>query len=150
MLWEEFKRAMFANYFSDTLKRKLQEKFRKLEQGTALTSAGIYKAVQILKLTTFAEVFDRALWAEHGDAMFGEKRKALAESKDKGKKRQGGGSGGQARSKKPPKYPQTQPKEVDRDGVSYVAETTRCRCEQRHGRPSESIPAEDRGKGIAP
>nr|CAD1833644.1 unnamed protein product [Ananas comosus var. bracteatus] len=33
MLWEEFKREMFANYFPDTLKRKLKEKFRKLEQG---------------------------------------------------------------------------------------------------------------------
>nr|CAD1827473.1 unnamed protein product [Ananas comosus var. bracteatus] len=30
ILWEEFKRAMFANYFPDTVKRKLQEKFLKL------------------------------------------------------------------------------------------------------------------------
>nr|CAD1824818.1 unnamed protein product [Ananas comosus var. bracteatus] len=55
---------------------------------------GIYKAVQILKLATFAEVFDRALWAEHGDPHVREKRELLTESKDKGKKRQGGGSSG--------------------------------------------------------
>nr|CAD1829910.1 unnamed protein product [Ananas comosus var. bracteatus] len=28
MLWKEFKKTMFANYFPDTVKRKLQEKFR--------------------------------------------------------------------------------------------------------------------------
>nr|CAD1829250.1 unnamed protein product [Ananas comosus var. bracteatus] len=108
MLWEEFKLEMFANYFPDTLKRKLKEKFRKLEQGDRSVAEyeqefshlidcvpdvvkddrdradwflrglrpGIYKAVQILKLTTFAEVFDRALWAEHGDAHVREKREA--------------------------------------------------------------------------
>nr|CAD1816973.1 unnamed protein product [Ananas comosus var. bracteatus] len=32
MLWEEFRRLMFANYFPDTEKRKLQDKFRKLRQ----------------------------------------------------------------------------------------------------------------------
>ncbi|XP_020082833.1 uncharacterized protein LOC109706435 [Ananas comosus] len=141
MLWEEFKRAVFANYPPDTLKRKLQEKFRKLQQGDHSVAEYeqefshiidcvpdvvrddrdqadwflrglrpvIYMAVQILKFTTFAEVFDRALWAEHGDAHVREKRELLAESKDKGKKRQGGGSSvGQTRYKKPPKYPQTQ------------------------------------------
>nr|CAD1829242.1 unnamed protein product [Ananas comosus var. bracteatus] len=77
----------------------------------ARTSAGNLQGCTILKLTTFAEVFDRALWAEHGDAHVREKRELLAESKDKGKKRQGGGSsGGQTRYKKPPKYPRTQQK----------------------------------------
>nr|CAD1831572.1 unnamed protein product [Ananas comosus var. bracteatus] len=38
MLWEEFKREMFANYFPDTLKRKLKEKFHKLEQGDRLVA----------------------------------------------------------------------------------------------------------------
>nr|CAD1840496.1 unnamed protein product [Ananas comosus var. bracteatus] len=33
MLWEEFKREVFGNYFPDTEKRKLKEKFRKLRQG---------------------------------------------------------------------------------------------------------------------
>nr|CAD1824749.1 unnamed protein product [Ananas comosus var. bracteatus] len=146
MLWEEFKRAMFANYFpdtpnsvrgylTDTVKRKLQGKFRKLRQGDRSVAdyeqefshiidcvpevvrndpdradwflrglrPGIYKAVQIFKLTTFAEVFDRALWAEHGDAHVREEREAS--EKDKGKKRPGGSSGGQSSSKKLPKYP---------------------------------------------
>nr|CAD1833610.1 unnamed protein product [Ananas comosus var. bracteatus] len=33
-----------------------------------------------------SEVFDRALWVEHGDAHVREERELLAESKDKGKK----------------------------------------------------------------
>nr|CAD1821797.1 unnamed protein product [Ananas comosus var. bracteatus] len=33
MLWEEFKREVFGNYFPDTEKRRLKEKFRKLRQG---------------------------------------------------------------------------------------------------------------------
>nr|CAD1817790.1 unnamed protein product [Ananas comosus var. bracteatus] len=73
MLWEEFKRAMFANYFLDTVKRKLQEKFRKLKQG------------------------DRSV-ADYGQD-----------------------------SKKPAKYPRTQYKGVEHDGVSYAAETTKRR-----------------------
>nr|CAD1817914.1 unnamed protein product [Ananas comosus var. bracteatus] len=68
----------------------------------------IYKAVHILKLTTFAEVLDRALWAEHGNAYVREEREVS--EKDGGKKWAPGGSGGQSKSKsrKPPKYPWTQ------------------------------------------
>ncbi|XP_020099565.1 uncharacterized protein LOC109717978 [Ananas comosus] len=68
----------------------------------------IYKAVHILKLTTFAEVLDRALWAEHGNAYVREEREVS--EKDGGKKWAPGGSGGQSKSKsrKPPKYPRTQ------------------------------------------
>nr|CAD1837543.1 unnamed protein product [Ananas comosus var. bracteatus] len=140
MMWDEFKRAMFTNYFPDTVKRKLQEKFRTLRQGDCSVAdyeqefshiidcvlevvhddqdradwflrglrPGIYKAVQLFKLTTFAEVFDRVLWAEHGDAYVREERELMAGSKDKGKKRLDGGSGGQSSFKKPLKYPRTQ------------------------------------------
>ncbi|XP_020082562.1 uncharacterized protein LOC109706175, partial [Ananas comosus] len=119
MLWEEFKKTMFANYFPDTMKRKLQERFHCVQdvvrdnrdradwflRGLRL---GIYRVVQLFKLTTFAEIFDRALWAEHSDAHVREERELLAELKDKGKKHPSGGSGGQSSSKKPPKYPQSQ------------------------------------------
>nr|CAD1842460.1 unnamed protein product [Ananas comosus var. bracteatus] len=69
----------------------------------------IYKAVQILKLTTFAKVFDRALWAEHGNAYAREERESMAESRDKGKKR-AAGAGGRPNAKKPPQYPRQQSK----------------------------------------
>ncbi|XP_020082104.1 uncharacterized protein LOC109705740 [Ananas comosus] len=140
MLWKEFKKAMFANYFLDTVKRNLQERFRKLRQGDRSVAnykqefshiincvpkvvrddrdradwflrglrPKIYRVVQLFKLTTFAEVFNRALWVEHGDAHVREERELIAESRDKGKKRPGGGSGGQSSSKKPPKHPRMQ------------------------------------------
>lgn len=63
----------------------------------------IYKAVHILKLTTFAEVLDRALWAEHGNAYVHEEQEAF--ENDRGKKWAQGSSGGQLRSRRPPKYP---------------------------------------------
>ncbi|XP_020082542.1 uncharacterized protein LOC109706151 [Ananas comosus] len=44
----------------------------------------IYKAVHILKFTTFAEVLDRALWAEQGNAHVHEEREAS--ERDGGKK----------------------------------------------------------------
>ncbi|XP_020104812.1 uncharacterized protein LOC109721557 [Ananas comosus] len=100
MVWKEFRGLVFTNYFPDSEKKKLQDKFRKLRQGDRSVGkyeqeffhiidcvpdvvrddkdmAGwflrglrpkIYEAVQILKLTTFAEVLDRALWAEYGSA----------------------------------------------------------------------------------
>ncbi|XP_020080707.1 uncharacterized protein LOC109704367 [Ananas comosus] len=104
MLWEEFKRVMFANYFPDTL-------------------------------TTFVEVFDRALWAEHGNAHVQEERELMAESRNKGKKRPGGGSGGQSGFKKPPKHPraQSEGREVQRC-VICSGDHRATRCEQRQGR----------------
>ncbi|XP_020092835.1 uncharacterized protein LOC109713247 [Ananas comosus] len=139
-MWEEFKRAVFVNYFPNTMKRKLQEKFRKLRQGDRSVAdykqefsriidcvpevvrddrdrtdwflrglrPRIYEAVQILKLMIFAEVFDRALWAEHGSAHAQGEREAMAESQDKGKKRAVGGTGGQPNAKKPPRHPRQQ------------------------------------------
>nr|CAD1836351.1 unnamed protein product [Ananas comosus var. bracteatus] len=140
MLWEEFKRKMFGNYFPDTEKRKLKKKFRKLRQGDRSVAdyeqefshiidcvpdvvkddadraewflrglrPWIYRAVQLFQLRTFAEVFNKALWAEHGDAHVREERELLAGSQDKGKKRPGGSSGCQSSSKRPPKYPRSQ------------------------------------------
>nr|CAD1821856.1 unnamed protein product [Ananas comosus var. bracteatus] len=154
---EKAAKEMFANYFPDTLKRKLKEKFCKLEQRDRSVAEyeqefshlidcvldvvkddqdrvewflrglwlGIYKAVQILKLTTFAEVFDRALWAEHGDAHVREKHELLAESKDRGKKHQGSGSSsGQTRYKKPRSTRALNRRTVERSDALYTAETT--------------------------
>nr|CAD1822922.1 unnamed protein product [Ananas comosus var. bracteatus] len=64
---------------------------------------GVFRLVHAFKFRTFAEVLDRALWVEHGNACEREEREAS--EKDKGRKRQGGGSGGQSGSKKPSKYP---------------------------------------------
>ncbi|XP_020101442.1 uncharacterized protein LOC109719279 [Ananas comosus] len=137
---DKFKRAMFANYFPDTVKQKLQEKFHKLRQGDRSVAdceqefshiidcvpdivrddrdradwflrglrPRIYEAVQILKITTFAKVFDRALWAEHGNTYAREECEAMAEARDKGKKRAVGGAGGRPNAKKPPRYPRQQ------------------------------------------
>ncbi|XP_020089539.1 uncharacterized protein LOC109711035 [Ananas comosus] len=142
ILWEEFRRALFANYFPDTEKRKLQEKFRKLKQGDQSVGEyerefshiidyvpdvvrddrdranwfvhglrpGIHRAVQILKLPTFAEAFDRALWAEQGYAHEHKEREAAAEAKDKSKKWAAGGTGGRPSAKKPHRYPRPQSK----------------------------------------
>nr|CAD1836366.1 unnamed protein product [Ananas comosus var. bracteatus] len=96
LTWEEFRGLFYVNYFPDSEKKKLQEQFRKLKQGSRTVAeyerefshiidcvpdvvrddrdradwferglwADIYRAVHILKLTTFAEVLDRALWAD--------------------------------------------------------------------------------------
>nr|CAD1827328.1 unnamed protein product [Ananas comosus var. bracteatus] len=63
----------------------------------------IYAAMQPLRLKTFTEVFDRALWVEQGIA----KMRAERESNDKGadKKRSASGPAGSSKYKKPPKYP---------------------------------------------
>ncbi|XP_020102104.1 uncharacterized protein LOC109719724 [Ananas comosus] len=88
--WEEFRGLMFAEYFPDSDKRKMRKNFRKLKQ------------VHAFKFCTFAEVLDRALWVEHGNACAREERETF--EKDKGRKRLGGGSGGQSSFKKPVKY----------------------------------------------
>ncbi|XP_020108725.1 uncharacterized protein LOC109724340 [Ananas comosus] len=140
LVWEEFRGLMFTNYFPDSVKKKLQDQFRKLRQGNRSVGEferefshiidyvpdvvrddkdradwferglrpDIYKAVHILKLTTFVEVLDRAIWAEHGNAYVRVEREAS--EKDRGKKRAPSGSGGQPKSKKTPKYPRTQSK----------------------------------------
>lgn len=131
---------MFVEYFSHSNKRKLQENFRKLKQGnrtvreyerefTHLVNCApdvarteqdktecfvhglwpdIFRTVHAFKFHTFAKVLDRALWVEHGHACAWEERKTF--EKDKGRKRPGGGSGGQSGSKMPPKYPKRQSK----------------------------------------
>nr|CAD1825758.1 unnamed protein product [Ananas comosus var. bracteatus] len=53
----------------------------------------IYEAVQILKLRTFAEVLDRALWAEHGSAYARGERESMEKERDKGKKRTASATG---------------------------------------------------------
>ncbi|XP_020086723.1 uncharacterized protein LOC109709062 [Ananas comosus] len=68
----------------------------------------IYRAVHILKLTSFAKMLDRALWAEQGNAHVREEREAF--ERDGGKKRAQSGSRAQSKSRKSPKYPRTQSK----------------------------------------
>ncbi|XP_020109289.1 uncharacterized protein LOC109724769 [Ananas comosus] len=46
----------------------------------------IYKVVRILKLTTFAEVLDQALWVEHGNAYVRVECESFEKERDKGKK----------------------------------------------------------------
>ncbi|XP_020112143.1 uncharacterized protein LOC109726764 [Ananas comosus] len=140
LAWEEFRGLMYTNYFPESKKKKLQDRFRKLRQGNRSVGEyerefshiidcvpdvmrddrdrpdwfeqglrpDIYRAVHILKLTTFSEVLDRALWAEHSNAHIREEREAS--EKDGGKKRAPDGSGGQSRPRKPPKYLRTQSK----------------------------------------
>nr|CAD1837483.1 unnamed protein product [Ananas comosus var. bracteatus] len=156
---------LYVNYFPDREKKKLQEQFRKLKQGSRSVveyerefshiidcvpdvvrndrdradwfergfRSDIYKAVHILKLTTFAGVLDRALWAEQGNAHIREKREAS--EKDGGKKRAYRGSRAQSRSRKPPKYPRTQsksrgPQRCTICGGSHEPRT----CAQREGK----------------
>nr|CAD1837172.1 unnamed protein product [Ananas comosus var. bracteatus] len=130
---------MFANYFPDTEKRKLQDKLRKLRQGDRtvgeyerefshiidcvpnvvrddrdradwflrVLQLRIYEKVQILKLTTFAEVLDRALWAEHGSTYARGERESMDKERDKGKKQAAGGAGGRSNAKKLEHRPST-------------------------------------------
>nr|CAD1827431.1 unnamed protein product [Ananas comosus var. bracteatus] len=146
-------------------KKKLQEQFRKLKQGSRTVAeyerefshiidcvpdvvrddrdradwlerglrADIYRAVHILKLTTFAEVLDRALWAEQGNAHIREEREAS--EKDGGKKRAQGGSGAQTKSRKPPKYPRTQSKGRGPQRCTICGRNHEPRtCDQREGK----------------
>ncbi|XP_020084907.1 uncharacterized protein LOC109707786 [Ananas comosus] len=93
----------------------------------------IYRAVHILKLTTFSEVLDWALWAEHGNAHIREEREAS--EKDGGKKRAPDGSGGQSRSRKPPKYPRSQSKgHGARRCIICGGDHDPRRCKQKEGR----------------
>ncbi|XP_020086743.1 uncharacterized protein LOC109709082 [Ananas comosus] len=112
--WEEFHGLMFAEYFPDSDKRKMQENFRKLKQGnhtvrerefTHLLNCvpevarteqdqaecfvrglrpGVFRLVHAFKFRTCAEVLDRALWVEHGNAC--ERKERDAFHKEKGKK----------------------------------------------------------------
>ncbi|XP_020080802.1 uncharacterized protein LOC109704476 [Ananas comosus] len=119
--WAEFRKLMFAEYFPDSDKRKMREDFRKL------------KLVHAFKFHSLAEALDRALWVEHGNACEREDREAL--DKDKGKKRQGGGSGCQSSSKRPPKYPRSQPKGRGAQRCVFCGGDHRPGvCEQRRGR----------------
>lgn len=68
----------------------------------------IYKTVQILKLTTFAEVLDQALWAEHGSAYARREHKSMEKEKEKGNKRTAGSVEGRSNAKSLPQYPRQQ------------------------------------------
>ncbi|XP_020081199.1 uncharacterized protein LOC109704824 [Ananas comosus] len=70
----------------------------------------IFKTVQALRLKTYEEVLDRALWIERGNAIAREEREAFERDKDreKSKKRPAGGSVGQMSSKRPPRHPRSQ------------------------------------------
>nr|CAD1830196.1 unnamed protein product [Ananas comosus var. bracteatus] len=95
--------------------------------------ADIYRAVHILKLTTFAEVLDRALWAEQGNAHIREEREAS--EKDGGKKRAQGSSGAQSKSRKPPKYPRAQSKSRGPQRCAICGGNHEPRtCDQREGK----------------
>lgn len=136
MVWEEFRGLMFANYFLDCEKRKLQDQFRKPRQGNR--SIGkyerefsyiidrvpnvvqndkdradwflrglqrrIYEKVHIFKLTTFAEVLDRALWAEHGSAYARWERGSMEREKDKENKQTASGTEDLSSPKQPLHY----------------------------------------------
>ncbi|XP_020081527.1 uncharacterized protein LOC109705195, partial [Ananas comosus] len=120
LTWEEFRGLFYVNYFPDSEKKKLQEQFRKLKQGNRT-------------LTTFAEVLDRALWAEQGNAHIREDREAS--EKDGGKKRAQSSSGAQTKSRKPSKYPRTQsrgrgPQRCTICGGNHEPRT----CDQREGK----------------
>ncbi|XP_020108538.1 uncharacterized protein LOC109724208 [Ananas comosus] len=92
LTWEEFRGLFYVNYFPDSEKKKLQEQFRKLKQGSR----------------TVAEYEREALWAEQENAHIRKEREAF--ENDGGKKRGQSSSGAQAKSRKPPKYPRTQSK----------------------------------------
>ncbi|XP_020102373.1 uncharacterized protein LOC109719935 [Ananas comosus] len=70
----------------------------------------IFKVINALKLKTFEEVLDRALWVERGNAIARDERKSFEREreKEKGKKRTTSGAGGQSSSKRPPRYPRSQ------------------------------------------
>ncbi|XP_020082004.1 uncharacterized protein LOC109705663 [Ananas comosus] len=108
MVSEEFRGLIFTNYFLDSEKKKLQDKFRKLRHRDR--SPRIYEKVQILKLTTFAEILVRALWAEHDSAYAYGECESVEKEKDKGKKRTASGTGGRSSPKRPPHYPRRQSK----------------------------------------
>nr|CAD1839548.1 unnamed protein product [Ananas comosus var. bracteatus] len=113
--WEEFRGLIFSTYFSDSEKRKLQDRFRKLRQGDRSVREyerkfscimncvpnvvrddkdmadcfewglrpKIFEAMHPLKLQTFAEVLDRALWVEQGGAFVREERESYYKEKGK-------------------------------------------------------------------
>nr|CAD1830082.1 unnamed protein product [Ananas comosus var. bracteatus] len=121
LTWEEFREIVFMEYFPDSDRRKMKEDFRKLRQGNRsawfilieieqITSSGlrpeIFKIISALKLKSFEEVLDRALWVERGNAIAREERESF--DREKGKKRTTSGAGGQSSSKRPPRYPRPQ------------------------------------------
>nr|CAD1818570.1 unnamed protein product [Ananas comosus var. bracteatus] len=128
----EFWGLLFTNHFPDSEKRKLQDQFRKLRQGNR--SVGDYEREFSHIIGCVPDVvLDRALWAEHGNAHIREEREAS--EKDKGKKRATDGSGGQLRSRKPPKYPRTQFKGCgNRRCVICGGDHDPNRCKQKEGR----------------
>ncbi|XP_020081071.1 uncharacterized protein LOC109704708, partial [Ananas comosus] len=65
----------------------------------------IFKIVHALRLKTYEEVLDRALWVEGGNAIVRDEREAFERDRkrEKTKKRPAGGSAGQSSSKRPPR-----------------------------------------------
>nr|CAD1825807.1 unnamed protein product [Ananas comosus var. bracteatus] len=70
----------------------------------------IFKIISALKLKSFEEVLDRALWVERSNAIAREERESFdrEREREKGKKRTAGGAGGQSSSTRPPRYPRPQ------------------------------------------
>nr|CAD1827423.1 unnamed protein product [Ananas comosus var. bracteatus] len=110
-MWKGFRSLLYVNFFPDSEKRKLQDKFRKLKQGNRSVEEYEQEFSRIIDCApTWCEtieigptMLDRALWAEHSNAHVREEREAS--KRDGGKKRASDGSRGQSWSKKPPKYP---------------------------------------------
>ncbi|XP_020102611.1 uncharacterized protein LOC109720134 [Ananas comosus] len=97
MAWDEFRGLVFSAYFPDTERRKLQDRDR-ADWFLRGLRPEIYKRVQILKLATFAEVFDRALSAEYGEAFVREERESRRHERG-GARPLSSGSGGQSSSR---------------------------------------------------
>nr|CAD1837178.1 unnamed protein product [Ananas comosus var. bracteatus] len=83
---------------------------------------GVFRLVHAFKFHTFAEALDRALWVEHENTCEREDREAF--DKDKGKKRPGGGSGGQSSSKRPRSIRGRGCGIAERSGVCFAADVT--------------------------
>nr|CAD1835029.1 unnamed protein product [Ananas comosus var. bracteatus] len=92
MMWKEFRGLLYGVHFPDNKAGCFERGLRR----------EVYAAMQPLRLKTFTEVFDRALWVEQGIT----KMRAECESNDKGadKKRAASGPVGSSKYKKPPKY----------------------------------------------
>ncbi|XP_020106573.1 uncharacterized protein LOC109722831 [Ananas comosus] len=99
----------------------------------------IFKAVHNLKLQTFAEVLDRALWIEQGNASVREERESYY--KEKGKGRPASGDDGQSSSQQTSKYSRSRSRAP---GTYSIRSSARCvvcggphypqQCEQREGK----------------
>ncbi|XP_020084896.1 uncharacterized protein LOC109707773 [Ananas comosus] len=99
MTWQEFRELILSVYFPDSEKRKLRDRFQKLRQGDRLVreyEREFSRIVNCVPSVTFAEVVDRALWIEQGNASVLEECESYY--KEKGKERPASGYDGQSSS----------------------------------------------------